>query len=248
MCSRTFGIKMRPASLLVIAGGVGSRLQPAVSTVPKPLAPVVNRPYLHYLLDNWLAQGVTSLIFLLHHQAGLIETFLEREQDLGRPLVNCSVRILTEPQPLGTGGAIAYAVQQLQITGSFLATNADTWLGSGIKQISEASEPAMAVVRVDNSDRYGKVRIERNVVVGFDEKRNGAGAAWINAGLYHLNAAQFQDWDGRAFSLEREMFPALASTGKLSAVPLETEFIDIGVPKDYFRFCSWIESGKSSAL
>jgi len=239
---------MRPASLLVIAGGRGSRLQSAVSTVPKPLAPVVNRPYLHYLLENWLAQGVTSLIFLLHHKAHLIEDFLSWQQNSGESFVNCNLRTLTEPQPLGTGGAIAYAVQQLQMTGSFLATNADTWLGSGIQQISQASAPAMAVVRVGNSDRYGKVHIERDLIVGFDEKRNGSGAGWINAGLYHLDAAQFHGWDGRAFSLEREMFPALAIAGTLTAVPLATEFIDIGVPEDYYRFCSWIKSGKSSAL
>src|ERR1019366_8160908 len=149
---------MLPTSLLVLAGGFGARLRTAVSGVPKPLAPVVNRPYLHYLRENWVAQGVTSLTFLLHHQADLIEAFLQLRQNTGEQPITCSVRTLTEPHPLGTGGAIAFAVEQLQLTGSFLATNADTWLGSGIRQATEAGVPAMAVVRVENSERYGSVR------------------------------------------------------------------------------------------
>jgi D-glycero-alpha-D-manno-heptose 1-phosphate guanylyltransferase len=239
---------MPPTSLLVLAGGFGTRLRTAVSAVPKPLAPVVGRPYLHYLIENWVEQGVTSLTFLVHHQADLIEAFLELRQSTGDGPMICNVRTLREPRPLGTGGALAYAVQQLQITGSFLATNADTWLGSGIRQVTGAGVPAMAVVRVENSERYGSVRIERNTVTGFEEKQNSAGAGWINAGLYHLHAAQFQDWNSQPFSLERELFPVLVNTRQLKAIPLETEFIDIGVPEDYFRFCRWIESGKSSVL
>jgi NDP-sugar pyrophosphorylase family protein len=54
----------------------------------------------------------------------------------------------------------------------------------------------------------------------------------------------FEDWSGQAFSLERDLFPELAKVGHLRAAPLQAEFIDIGVPADYFRFCRWVESGK----
>src|SRR5580704_11871576 len=104
---------MAPTNLLVLAGGFGVRLRAAVSGVPKPLAPVVDRPYLHYLMENWIAQGVTSLTLLLHHQADVIEAFLQSRRDSGEQPIVCSVRTLTEPSPLGTGGAIAFAVQQL---------------------------------------------------------------------------------------------------------------------------------------
>lgn len=234
--------------MLVLAGGFGTRLGPAVSEVPKPLAPVVNRPYLDYQIENWIEQGVTSLTFLLYHQAALIEAFL-KSQPSEKRLGACQLHTLTEPHPLGTGGAIAYAVQQLQMTGSFLVTNADTWLGSGIEQVSETEMPSIAIVRIENSERYGRVRLEQQSrVVAFEEKQNSAGPGWINAGLYHLHADLFQDWNGQAFSLERELFPKLANTGQLRAAPLRTEFIDIGVPDDYFRFCRWIESGRVGVL
>ena len=166
---------MRQINLLVLAGGFGTRLRSVVSEVPKPLAPVIGRPFLHYLIEGWVKQGVTHLTFLLHHQADLIETFLELQKSDGL-LKGCEVRTLLEPQPLGTGGAIAYAVQQLHMTGSFLVTNADTWLGSGIGQISEASVPAMAIVRVGNSERYGSVEVRQGRVISFEEKQDSIGS------------------------------------------------------------------------
>jgi len=236
-----------PAELLVLAGGFGTRLRATVSEFPKPLAPVVDRPCLHYLIENWVEQGVTMLTFLLHHQAELIDAFLSSQKGQGR-LRDWELRTLTEPRPLGTGGAVAYAVRQFNLTGSFLVTNADTWLGSGIQQVFNTEPPAMALIQVENTERFGSVRVDQNKVVAVEEKQKLAGAGWINAGLYHLDAALFKDWKGLPFSLERELFPKLAATGHLRAVPLETEFIDIGIPEDYFRFCRWVEAGKVGAL
>ena len=149
---------------------------------------------------------------------------------------------------MGTGGAVAYAVRQLQMSGPFMVTNADTWLGSGIKRVFDAPLPGMAVIQVANSERYGSVRIKGDEVVEFVEKQKSSGGDWVNAGLYHLHADTFQHWDGQAFSLERELFPKLVASGQLHAVPLETDFIDIGIPEDYLRFCRWVESGRIGVL
>jgi len=236
-----------PTELLVLAGGFGTRLRSAVSEVPKPLAPVGNRPFLRYLIENWLAEGITTLTFLLHYQSNAIEAFLEAEKNNGG-LRNCEVVTLIEPQPLGTGGAVAFAVRQRTLRGSFLVTNADTYFGVGIQKTLQAAAPAMAVVEVENSERYGSVRIEQDKVVAFAEKQDSAGPGFINAGLYHLHADLLKEWNGQPFSLELGLFPHLAATGRLRAVPLETEFIDIGVPEDYLRFCHWVESGQTGVL
>lgn len=239
---------MADVELLVLAGGFGTRLRAAVPDLPKPLAPVLGRPYLSYQLESWLRQGVTSLTFLLHHQAEAIATFLaSRARETAR--ARCVVRTVTEPRPLGTGGAIAYAVRELQLTGSFLVTNADTWLDGGIDAIWRAQPPSIGVVQVADAERYGAVRLGHDgVIAAFEEKGADARAGWINAGLYHLDASLFHDWHGQPLSLEREVFPQLAAAGRLRAVPLQTEFIDIGVPADYARFCNWVESGKLAAL
>ncbi|HEY5802028.1 MAG TPA: sugar phosphate nucleotidyltransferase [Burkholderiaceae bacterium] len=236
---------MSECTLLVLAGGYGTRLRGVVSDVPKPLAPVAGRPYLHYLLQLWLSQGVTRLIFLLHHEAEQIQVFLRSTQDLLRGI---AVDVLVEPQAMGTGGALAYAVRQLQLEGTFLVANADTWLGTGLARVAAAPAPAMAVVTVDNCERYGQVRIEHGAVMAFTEKAGCAGRGEINAGLYHLHARDFAQWDGAPFSIEQSLFSQLAGTGRLSAVRIETDFIDIGVPDDYAHFCRWIEAGRQGAL
>src|ERR1017187_6530825 len=111
--------------LLVLAGGFGTRLKSVVSEVPKALAPVGDVPFLHLQFEHWKNQGVTSFVFLLHHRADHIIDFINGEQ-YGL-LKNCAVQWIIEPTPMDTGGAIAYAIQQLNIRGNFLVTNADTW-------------------------------------------------------------------------------------------------------------------------
>jgi D-glycero-alpha-D-manno-heptose 1-phosphate guanylyltransferase len=233
--------------LLVLAGGFGTRLRSAVGDVPKPLANVAGRPFLHHLVENWLEQGVDFMTFLLHHGAQQIESYLNELNRSGF-MGHCNLRTLSEAIPLGTGGAVAYAVREFRLTGSFLVANADTWLGSGIHCVSAASSPAMAVLKVADTTRYGSVRIEGEQVVSFAEKDKSNGRGYINAGLYQLPAALFADWDGKAFSMERDVFPRLVSKRTLNAASIDTDFIDIGIPEDYYRFCRWIESGRKNVL
>jgi D-glycero-alpha-D-manno-heptose 1-phosphate guanylyltransferase len=233
--------------LLVLAGGFGTRLQSVVSDLPKALAPVGSVPFLRLQIEHWKTQGLRSFVFLLHHHASQIIEFLQNEQ--GSLLKDCQVHWLIEPVPMGTGGAVAHAVEQLGIAGDFLVTNADTWLGQGVMAVRQASSPAMAVVHVEDAGRYGSVLFDNEgFVSAFREKSADVASGWINAGMCQLNARLFKDWNHEPFSLETVSFPVLAANGTLKAVPLEVDFIDIGVPSDYFRFCRWIESQKASTL
>lgn len=231
--------------LVVLAGGFGTRLQSAVGDVPKPLAPVSGRPYLDYLIDSWLEQGVTDMTFMLHHQHELIQHFLAEKQSMPG-FASCAVHVLVEDQPLGTGGAVAYAVRAGHLGESFLVANADTWLGSGVAALA-ARPGAIGIVAVDDAGRYGRVETKGDRVTAFREKTPEPGGGWINAGLCHLRAVDFAAWDGRPMSLEQDVFPALVQQSRLSAVPLDTQFIDIGIPADYMRFCRWVESGRTGA-
>ncbi len=233
--------------MLVLAGGFGTRLQSAVANVPKALAPVGDVPFLHLQIEHWIAQGLRSFVFLLHHQADMVIRFLNAEQS--GLLKDCEVRWLVEPTPMDTGGAVAFAVEQLHLSGDLLVTNADTWLGAGIEDIRQVNAPAMAVVERNDASRYGRVELgDQNRVTAFHEKSGGNVAGWINAGLCRLNAGFFKDWNHMPFSLERTTFPALVAQGDLKAVTLDADFVDIGVPEDYFRFCRWIASGKKVTL
>jgi NDP-sugar pyrophosphorylase family protein len=234
--------------LLILAGGFGTRLQSALpSGTPKVLAPVGQVAFLAFQLENWLAQGVRSFVFLLHHQANQITDFLETIK--GGLLKGCEVVSLIEPTPMDTGGAVAYAVRELGLNGDFLLTNADTWLGSGIRELASSYSPTMAVIWLDNSSRYGQVKIDgTHHVAAFTEKSAIDASGWINAGLCRLHAEMFKKWDGTRFSLERKTFPELVRHGELHAIEVKADFIDIGIPEDYERFCSWVVGGRKNKL
>ena len=152
-----------------MAGGFGSRLKRAVSDVPKPLAPVNGRPFIFYLLDNWLLRGVREIVFLLYHESRKIESAVDRYIS-ENGATNLNVRYVLEPEPLGTGGSVFHAIQELGIRDSFIVANADTWLGDGVTSLNEFPSNAIGVVRVENVGRYGRVLLEKNKIQFFDKK------------------------------------------------------------------------------
>lgn len=233
--------------LLVLAGGFGTRLKTAVADVPKALAPIGDVPFLQLQIEHWLAQGLREFTFLLHHQADQIISFLQAQQD--DLLKDCQVNWLIEPVPMDTGGALAHAVNTLDLKDNFLMTNADSWLGGGIVEMMQSAAPALAVVNLADVSRYGQVHFDHTQrVTAFAEKNGQCTAGWINAGLCHLSAELFKDWDGQPFSLERDLFATLVQNRRLTAVPLHTNLIDIGVPEDYHRFCRWVAAGRQDPL
>ncbi len=233
--------------LLVLAGGFGSRLKTVVADVPKALAPIGDVPFLQLQLEHWRAQGLREFTFLLHHQADQIIAFLQAQQDV--LLQGCQVDWLIEPTPMDTGGALAHAVKAHDLKDNFLMTNADTWLGGGIREMIQAAAPSMAIVNLPDVSRYGQVHFDDDrCVTAFAEKNGQCAAGWINAGLCHLPPDLFKNWDGQPFSLESNLFAKLVQSHHLTAVPLQTDFIDIGVPADYHRFCRWVAAGRHDPL
>ena len=231
-------------TLMVLAGGFGTRLRSLVADVPKPLAPVANQPFIVYLIQHWVAQGITDFIFLLHYEAEKIESMLG---DLSkRPdYIGINFQIVVEEVPLGTGGAILNAIDFLGITEGFLVANADTWLGGGVKQLSEETSSAIVAVRVGNSQRYGSLKFEGKKISSFEEKLDSVEQGYVNSGLYYLLPGVFEKFEvGSTFSIESELFPALVSLGQLGVVKLSASFIDIGIPEDYLKFCKWVEQGR----
>jgi len=235
-------------TLFVLAGGFGTRLRSLVADVPKPLAPVDDRPFITHLVTHWAKQGVTNFVFLLHYEAHQIEFVLQQLADDPK-FSGVHFKTVVENKPLGTGGAILNAIKHLEITDSFLVVNADTWLGSGIEILSASSPCSLVAVKVPNTLRYGSLSFEGIKISRFEEKSNSTGQGYVNSGLYHLSPEIFDDFEvGAKFSLEEDIFPGLVSSQKLGFVKLKSSFIDIGVPEDYLKFCKWIELGKNHDL
>ncbi|HCV96614.1 D-glycero-alpha-D-manno-heptose 1-phosphate guanylyltransferase [compost metagenome] len=218
---------------IVLVGGFGTRLRSEVPDLPKPLAPVAGRPFLAYVLDN-LAQGGIRRVILATGYLG------ERvEEAIGSRWQGMSVVYSREPEPLGTGGALALAVRQLQGQAVHLS-NGDTFLRYLPRQLQQRAEQeqvalAVALARVEDVGRYGAVELADGRVAAFNEK-GGHGPGFINAGSYFLGAAALSALPDRAvFSFETDVLLPRAASEGLAACVDTADFIDIGVPEDYRR-------------
>jgi D-glycero-alpha-D-manno-heptose 1-phosphate guanylyltransferase len=229
--------------LLILAGGFGTRLKSVLdANTPKPMAPVGDTVFLEHQLINWKMQGVNKFIFLLYYNSDVIIKFVERIKDT--VLKNCSIDFVVEEIPLDTGGAIVNAIKNLNISTDFFVINADTWLKSGIEQMLNSKSPAIGVIQVNDISRYGIVEFnDDGFVSNFSEKKNGC-KGWVNAGIMHLSPENFDLTNTGKFSLEKDLLPSLVEKKYLKAIKLDTSFIDIGVPIDYFNFCKLVEDKK----
>lgn len=211
--------------VLVLAGGLGTRLRPLTDSLPKVLVPVRGRPFVDYLLEELARQGARRFVISVGHLAGAIEAHLGDGSHLG-----CDVRCSREATPLGTGGAIRHALPLLEET--FVVANGDTLLGLRLAALlerhrREGGPATLAVVRVPDRGRYGAVHVEGGRVVRFDEKRAGAGPGLINGGVCVLSRSAFaaEAPDG-PFSLERDLLPRWL--GRIAAYETDGFFVDMG--------------------
>lgn len=230
--------KMISKPLIILAGGFGTRLQSILKGNPKPLADINGVPFLQLLFIEWLEQGFTKFILSLHFESDKIIKLVEELKKT--ILVDCEVKFIVEPTPLGTGGAVSFVVNELNLDGDIFIVNADTWIESGYQILDKEEGNFIGVIQFDDISRYGKVVLDdNNKIVRFEEKNENDKSGLINAGVYKLSTNIFAEWDGKAYSLERDLFPNLIHNKLLNGIELKTNFIDIGVPEDYLRFCSW---------
>jgi D-glycero-alpha-D-manno-heptose 1-phosphate guanylyltransferase len=147
---------------------------------------------------------------------------------------------LVEKEPLGTGGALAFAVHENDLKAPFAVLNGDTYVEVDFQEMSacfqDSKLPAMLGLSfVENCERYGAVEFNEDLAVNFNEKDDSAGAGWINNGCYLLNPSLFESRKGK-FSLERDLFPSLCKKGMLGVFCCKGAFRDVGIPEDFERF------------
>ena len=221
---------------LILAGGLGTRLASVVRDRAKPVADVDGRPFLAYILAHVAKlKEVRRAILCVGHLADSVESAF------GPRFGRLALAYSREERPLGTGGALRLAITRMGLRAPLLAMNGDTWFPVALDRLvgfhrTERPAATLAVARVPDSARFGAVRISGTRVDGFDEKGE-AGPGWINGGIYILGTGALDRVKRApaAFSLEREVLPALAQAGRLAAYRSRSRFIDIGIPEDYAR-------------
>ncbi|GAA4308533.1 nucleotidyltransferase family protein [Compostibacter hankyongensis] len=222
------------STAIVLAGGLGTRLRGVVNDLPKCLAPVAGRPFLYYVLRQLRAQGIRKVILSLGHRHEQVTEWCRQH---GQGL---SLQYVIEPEPLGTGGAIRYALEYAGENDVFVL-NGDTYFPVDLGKMYALHHEKQALVTLALKpmrafSRYGSVQADAEQrITGFAEKQfveNGL----INGGIYLLQREKLLGLSlPEKFSFENEFLVPGTGQYPFFGYTEDAYFIDIGVPEDYER-------------
>jgi mannose-1-phosphate guanylyltransferase len=218
--------------VLVLAGGLGTRIRPVLGDIPKLLAPINGRVYLDYLFDWLHGFGARRIVLGLGYQAQAVIGYLREH-----PPAGLEVDTAIEPRPLGTAGAIRFARAALR-SDPVLVMNGDSFVDAELCEFvarhrAEGAVGSLLCTEVPDAGRYGRIETDgHGRIRAFAEKDPAFhGTASINAGVYLLSGALLdQIAAGDGTSLERDVFERLPA-GSLAAYSGRFRFIDIGTPE-----------------
>ena len=225
---------MAAREVIILAGGLGTRLSATVPGVQKCMAPVNGIPFLYYVINFLLRNNADRFIFSVGYMAGNIEQFMaEKFPRLNKIFV-------TEEKPLGTGGAILKSLGHA-VEDDVLVLNGDTLFDVDLNSLylfhsENDADCTIALKPMKNFDRYGTVQLnDDGVVTGFMEKKFML-EGLINGGIYLMKRNSFlRQQFPEVFSFEKEYLEKKFTDQKIFGVVSDGYFIDIGVPEDYFR-------------
>jgi len=223
---------------VILVGGEGTRLRPLTYALPKPMIPILGRPFIGWIIARLRAAGVGDVILSCCYLPDTIESYFGDGADHGVKL-----HYVLEKDPLGTAGAIKNAIDLIH--GSIYVCNGDILVGLDLRALHEShvSRGALATIHtraVDDPSQFGVVETDASGrVKRFVEKPKPGetDARDINAGTYVLEREAVEAIpSGRAVSIERETFPLLIEkTGSVYAVSTADYWIDVGRPGPYFQ-------------
>ncbi|MEA2213336.1 MAG: mannose-phosphate guanylyltransferase [Solirubrobacteraceae bacterium] len=223
---------------LILVGGEGTRLRPLTSNRPKPVVPLVDRPFIVYMLEWLRRHGVDDAILSCGFLADGVRSVLGDGSALG-----VALRYVEEPRPLGTGGALKFAEQYLDerffmLNGDILT---DIDLTAQLRQHEQTGARAtLALIAVQDPSAYGLVRRREDTsVTEFVEKPrpDEIDTNLINAGAYILERDILADMApaGTKISIERDVFPRLVDHGLYGYEVGAAYWLDIGTPERYMQ-------------
>jgi NDP-sugar pyrophosphorylase family protein len=237
VCSRvlnwgydTMAGMMAGVTAAVLAGGLGTRLRPALADCPKVLAPVGGRPFLTYILDQLAAAGLREVVLLTGYMGEMVRAAV------GETYAGLRLLYSNEPSPLGTAGALRWAFPRFS-SSTILVLNGDSYCKVNLTRFSachtrRAAEVTMLLAETPDASRFGIVQLGADDrVVEFDEKKTAGTPGLVNAGIYLIGRSLIEEIpSGRPASLERDVFPMWAGRKGFYGFRSPAQFLDIGTP------------------
>lgn len=218
---------------IILAGGLGTRLRSVVSELPKCMAPVAGKPFLHYVIAHLQKEGIENFIFSVGYKSDSIITYVKKELTNG-------FQFSVEEEPLGTGGAIMLACEKIS-DHNILVCNGDTLFRIHLPQLSNFhlqyhADCTLCLKPMKNFRRYGAVELNDNSSVKSFKEKQFYESGLINGGVYALNAETFAKENlPEKFSFEKDYLEKFVTKRKIYGVAQDEYFIDIGIPEDYER-------------
>lgn len=218
-------------SVIILAGGFGTRVRHLLPGIPKPMASVCGRPFIEWVIRYYANCGCRRFILSTGYLAGVIARHFSNQ-----PVVGVDVSSRVETSPLGTaGGALNCLPPDTPPDSRWLVVNGDSLVFANPLPLLESidvgeTDAALLGLKLPDTSRYGTLEIDaQDRLAAFREKRPGAGT--INAGVYAFRGATLLAQPARRpLSFELDVFPILASTGRVAVTAVESPFLDIGTP------------------
>ena len=227
---------MNKIDVIILAGGLGTRLRSVVSELPKCMAPVCGKPFLSYILDYLEKFNIAKVILSVGYLRDSIIQFIDNQKDN----YNFDFDFAMEDTPLGTGGGIKLALSKTT-SQNVLVLNGDTFFDVDvnaliINHLESEKDITIALKPMENFERYGNVILDKNGnVVEFQEKKFCA-KGQINGGVYVMKRKNdMMNGLPEKFSFETEVLQKQAKMLNVNGYISDTYFIDIGIPEDYAK-------------
>ena len=220
--------------VIILAGGLGTRLRSALPDLPKCMAPVNGKPFIGYVIDYFQQQGINKFILSLGYKSEFIVEYLDSSYQ------STEFQYCIEEEPLGTGGAIKLACSKT-MTSNVLVTNGDTLFKISLEKLSDfhlsqGADCTLSLKPMHHFDRYGVVELTKNERIASFKEKQFYESGLINGGLYALNIKAFmKEIFPVKFSFEKEYLESLFQQRNMYGLLQDEYFIDIGIPEDYKR-------------
>jgi dTDP-glucose pyrophosphorylase len=239
------GVTERPNWVVLMAGGLGTRLQPLTDECPKPLLAVGGKPILETILESFVEQGFQRIFMSVNYKAEMIHNHFGAGDRWG-----VQVEYLYESTRLGTAGALSLLPERptapvVVMNGDLLTrTNFDNLLQF---HISQGATATMAVREYDFQVPYGVVRLDGTRIEAIEEKP--VQRFFINAGIYALSPDALDHLPAETFFDMPTLFAHLIAAGKTTvAYPLREYWLDIGRLEEFERAQrEWVGSREGAA-
>ena len=227
-------VKTMIKDAIILAGGLGTRLRAAVPDLPKCMAPVLAKPFIGYLFDYLLQEGIEKFIISLGYKANVIEQYLQTQYG------GCNITYTVEEEPLGTGGAVKLACKRASEK-TVLVLNGDTFFKIDPRKLASfhdmcGADCTLSLKPMRNFNRYGLVELNKDYSINSFKEKQYYEEGLINGGVYALHSEKFLREDlPDKFSFEKDYLQKFTGSRKFYGVIQDEYFIDIGIPEDYER-------------